>query len=78
MTDDIANMVSATAGFPADEGSKEALQTANLYLEMPVNPHSSEIETVLNEAHDNIMTGNMTIDEGIADMNEKVTAILGQ
>lgn len=78
MTDDIANMVSATAGFPADEGSKEALQTASLYLEMPVNPHSSEIETVLNEAHDNIMTGNMTIDEGIADMNEKVTAILGQ
>ncbi|MCD7907484.1 MAG: sugar ABC transporter substrate-binding protein [Clostridium sp.] len=78
MADDIANMVSATAGFPADEGSKEALQTASLYLEMPVNPHSSEIETVLNEAHDNIMTGNMTIDEGIADMNEKVTAILGQ
>lgn len=78
MTDDIASMVSATAGFPADENSREALQTANLYLEMPVNPHSSEIETVLNEAHDNIMTGNMTIDEGIADMNEKVTAILGQ
>lgn len=78
MTDDIVNMVSATEGFPADEGSKEALQTANLYLEMPVNPHSSEIETVLNEAHDNIMTGNSTIDEGIADMNEKVSAILGK
>ena len=45
---------------------------------MPVNAHSSEVEVVLNEAHDNIMTGNMTIDEGIADMNEKVSAILGQ
>lgn len=78
MTDDIAEMISSIDGYPADEGSKEALQTANLYLEMPVHEKSSEIETVLNEAHDNIMTGNMTIDEGIADMNEKVTAILGQ
>lgn len=78
MTDDIASMVAATDGYPADEGSKEALQTANLYLEMPVHQKSSEMEVVLNEAHDNIMTGNMTIDEGIADMNEKITAILGQ
>lgn len=78
MTDDIASMVAATEGYPADEGSKEALQTANLYLEMPVHQKSSEMEVVLNEAHDNIMTGNMTIDEGIADMNEKITAILGQ
>ena len=78
MTDDIATMVSSTEGFPEDEGSKEALQTSNLYLEMPVNAHSSEIETVLNEAHDNIMTGNMTVDEGIADMNEKVSAILAE
>ena len=36
------------------------------------------METVLNEAHDNIMTGNSTIDEGIADMNEKISAILAQ
>ena len=78
MTDDIATMVAGTDGYPADEGSKEALQTANLYLEMPVHQKSSEMEVVLNEAHDNIMTGNMTIDEGIADMNEKITAILGQ
>lgn len=78
MTDDIAGMISAMEGFPEDEGSKEALQTANLYLEMPVSNKSSEIEIVLNEAHDNIMTGNSTIDEGIADMNEKVGAVLAQ
>lgn len=78
MTDDIATMVAATDGYPTDEGSKEALQTANLYLEMPVHQKSSEMEVVLNEAHDNIMTGNMTIDEGIADMNEKISAILAQ
>ena len=43
-----------------------------------MSPNSSEIEIVLNEAHDNIMIGNSTIDEGIADMNEKISAILGQ
>ena len=78
MTDDIAGMISAMDGFPTDEGSTEALQTANLYLEMPVSNKSSEIEIVLNEAHDNIMTGNSTIDEGLADMNEKVGAVLAQ
>lgn len=78
MNDNIADMISAMEGFPEDEGSTEALQTANLYLEMPVSAKSSEIEIVLNEAHDNIMTGNSTIDEGIADMNDKVSAILAQ
>ena len=78
MTDDIANMVASTDGFPTGDGSKDALQTANLYLEMPVDPKSAEMEVVLNEAHDNIMTGNMTIDEGIADMDEKIGALIGQ
>lgn len=78
MTDDVVETVASIEGFPADETSKEALKTTDLYLEMPVDPKSSEIEIALNEAHDNIMTGNMTIDEGIADMNEKVSAILAQ
>ena len=75
----VADLVSATEGFPKDDDtSVEALNTANLYLEMPVNPKSSEIETALNEAHDNIMTGSMSVDDGIAQMNEKVSAIIGQ
>lgn len=78
MSDEIAAAIAAVEGYPADEASKEALQTSNLYLEMPTHAKSSEIEIVLNEAHDNIMTENMTIDEGIASMNEKVSAILGQ
>lgn len=78
MTDQVAELVSATEGFPADENSKEALNTSNLYLEMPVHGKNSEIEIILNEAHDAVMTGSMTVDDGIQDMNEKVTAILGQ
>lgn len=79
MNSTVADLVSGTDGFPKDDGtSVEALNTSNLYLEMPVNPKNSEIETVLNEAHDAIMTGGMSVDDGIVDMNEKVSAILAQ
>ena len=79
MTDEVANLVSATEGFPKDdETSVDALNTANLYLEMPVHPKSSEIETALNEAHDAIMTGSMSVDDGIAQMDEQVSAILAE
>ncbi|MDF2885982.1 MAG: transporter substrate-binding protein [Lacrimispora sp.] len=79
MNSTVADLVSSADGFPkADGTSVEALNTAKLYLEMPVNAKSSEIETVLNEAHDAIMTGSMTADDGIAQMNEKISAILGK
>lgn len=77
-TDAVVEAISGLEGFPTDDASAEALKTANTYLEMPVHEKSSEIETVLNEAHDNIMTEGVTIDEGIAEMTEGVKAILGQ
>ncbi len=76
-TDAVVEAISGMEGFPADDASAEALRTANTYLEMPVHPKSSEIETVLNEGHDNIMTEGSSIDEGIAEMTEGVQAILG-
>lgn len=79
MNSTVADLVSSADGFPKDDStSTEALNTSKLYLEMPVNEKNSEIETVLNEAHDAIMTGSMSVDDGIAEMNEKVSAILGQ
>lgn len=64
-------------GFPTDEASKEALSTTQVYLEMPMHDKAADIEGVLNEAHDGIMTGAMTIDEGIQKMNDEVSALLG-
>lgn len=78
MTDQVINTISSIEGYPADDSSKVALHTANTYLEMPVNEKSSEIETILNDAHDNIMTGNISIEDGIAEMNEQVSAVLGK
>lgn len=75
-TDDTVNTIAATEGFPDDANSKETLTTAAIYLEMPLSDKASEIETVLNTEHDAIMTGAQTVDEGIANMNEQVQAIL--
>ncbi|MCD8367649.1 MAG: sugar ABC transporter substrate-binding protein [Clostridiales bacterium] len=75
-TDDTVSIISATEGFPSDESSLEALNTVAVYLEMPLSSYASEIETILNTEHDAIMTGAETVEEGIANMNEQVQAIL--
>ncbi|MBR1670980.1 MAG: sugar ABC transporter substrate-binding protein [Butyrivibrio sp.] len=79
MTNDkIVDLIASMDGFPTDEASKEALVTSHTYLEMPANDKSSEIETVLNEQHDLIMNEEVSVDDGIAAMNEGVSAILAQ
>lgn len=75
-SEETSKIIASTEGFPEDENSLEALNTVAVYLEMPLSDKSSEIETVLNTEHDAIMTGAETIEEGIANMNEQVQAIL--
>lgn len=77
-TDAVLDAIASIEGFPTDENSKEALNTAQTYLEMPLHEKVADIEVVINQAHDNIMTGNCTIDEGIQAMNEGVAALLAE
>lgn len=74
-TDDVAEKIAALPGFPQDQGSKDALQAGKAYLEMAVNPNAAKIEVVLNRVHDALMTDNISIDDGIKDMNDGVKAI---
>lgn len=75
-TAEVIATISSFEGFPSDAASSEALMTAKTYLEMPINGKSAEIEVVLNDGHDYIMTGTKTVEEGIAYMNEEVGKIL--
>lgn len=75
--DEVVASIASIEGFPTDENSKEALKTAKTYLEMPLHEKSADIELILNEAHDNIMTSNVTIDEGLQDMTTRVKQVLG-
>ncbi len=78
MTDEVANIITSLEGFPADAESKEALNVSNLYLEVPYAENVSEINSVLDSYHGSIMSGEMTVDEGIAAMNDEVGKILGK
>ena len=74
-TEDVLATITATPGFPSDEASREALVTTKRFLEMPVSTLAPQIEVVLNRAHDAIMTDNMSIDDGIAEMNKGVSEL---
>jgi multiple sugar transport system substrate-binding protein len=65
----------STPGFPPDAASAEALTTTATYLEMPVNLKAAEYELVLDRVHDELMTDNISIDDGIAAMNAGVADI---
>jgi multiple sugar transport system substrate-binding protein len=78
MSDEVINTIAATPGFPSDANSKEALKVTKAYLEMPLHERSADIEIILNEVHDNIMTGNATVEQGIREMNDRVGKLLGR
>ncbi len=74
--DEINNIIASMEGFPQDQNSKDALSVSQLYLEMPLHDKSAEIEVVLNEYHDQIMTENMSIADGLAEMGRRVDEVL--
>lgn len=78
MTDEARSLITGLAGYPTDDASKEALNVSNLYLEVPYAPNVSEINSVLDSYHASIMSGELSIDDGIQKMNEEVSKILGQ
>jgi multiple sugar transport system substrate-binding protein len=78
MNQEVINTISSTPGFPTDANSKAALSVTKTYLEMPLHEKSADIEVVLNECHDGIMTKNTTVSAGITQMNERVGKILGR
>ena len=77
VSDAVATAMASADGFPTDDASKAALIPTAVSVEIPASEHSSEISTVLNEEHSLIMTRETTIEEGIAEMNERVAEILG-
>ncbi|MDE7202794.1 MAG: sugar ABC transporter substrate-binding protein [Lachnospiraceae bacterium] len=76
MTDEAMDIITGLSGFPTDDASKEALTVSNLYLEVPYAENVSEINSALDSYHGSIMSGEMSIDDGIAAMNEAVQAII--
>jgi len=78
MSPQVISTIASMPGFPTDANSREALNVYKTYLEMPLHERSADIELVLNEAHDAMMIKNISVQDGIRQMNERVGRVLGR
>ena len=72
VSENVAAALAAVPGFPEDENSKAALIPAYVGMEWPVVDKVNDIKTIINEVHTQIMTRELTAEEGIEEMNERV------
>ena len=75
VSEKVADAMSSVAGFPADENSKAALLPAAVAMEWPVADKVADIKTIVNEEHSMIMAREITPEEGIEEMNERVAEL---
>ncbi len=76
VSSEVADVLASVEGFPADENSKAALIPTQVSIEIGTHEKLAEIQTVLNEEHTMIMTGEIDVAEGIEEMNERVAEVL--
>jgi len=75
VSESVASAMSAVEGFPADDTSKGALLPAAVSMEWPVAEKVADIKTIVNEEHSMIMAREITPEEGIEEMNERVAEL---
>jgi multiple sugar transport system substrate-binding protein len=75
VSEDVAAVMSSVEGFPSDETSKGALLPSAVAMEWPVAEKVSDIKTIVNEEHSLIMAREVTPEEGIEEMNERVAEL---
>ncbi len=67
--------LAAIDGMP--EGIAEALQTKSISPDRPITDKVSEINQMLGEEHSLIMLGEISVDDGLAEMAERAAEIMG-
>jgi multiple sugar transport system substrate-binding protein len=68
----VMNAFFGVQGMPTDPVSKQAMQPSKVQLEMPVSDKSSDIDQILTEEHELVMTGEKSVDAGIKEMGHRV------
>ena len=67
-------VTSAFTALPSDELSVKTFQgEKKVVLEMPVSDDTADVSTILDEEHDLVMVGEKSVDDGIAEMENRVT-----
>jgi multiple sugar transport system substrate-binding protein len=67
----------ALPGVPQDAVAKKAFKPDQVVLEMPVTDKTADVDTILTEEHELIMTGEKSIDAGLAEMSKRVKNEVG-
>ena len=75
VSEDVAAVMASVDGFPTDDNSKAALLPASVAMEWPAGDQVPDIKTVVNEEHTMIMAREITPEEGIEEMNERVAEL---
>jgi len=75
VSEDVAEAMASVEGFPGDANSKAALIPSSVAMEWPVAEKVSDIKTIVNEEHSMIMAREVTPEEGIEEMNERVAEL---
>lgn len=75
LSDEVLNQIASLDGMP--EGLVEALQVKNIAPDRPIVPNVTEINTMLGQEHSLIMLGELSVDEGLAEMAERAAEIMG-
>lgn len=73
-TDKVMKALSEVKGMPADENSMAALKPGKVYPNLPYDQYGAQINQILTEENELIMTGSVSVDKGIADMTSRVAA----
>ena len=76
VSEEVADVMASVEGFPADDASKAALLPSSVAMEWPAGDKVPDIKTIVNEEHSLIMAREISIEEGIEEMNERVTEVL--
>ncbi|MFE4690480.1 ABC transporter substrate-binding protein [Streptomyces sp. NPDC056749] len=71
-SDKILDTFFSVDGMPADALSRRTMQPTTVQLEMPVSDKTSDIDQILKEEHEMIMSGEKSVDEGVKEMDKRV------
>jgi multiple sugar transport system substrate-binding protein len=75
VSEDVAAAMASVDGFPTDAGSKAALLPSYVAVEWPVVDNLTEIKPIVEETHTLIMTRELSVEEGIEEMNDRASEL---
>ena len=76
-SDAAINTIASAELFPEGDSNVEALKYVHYSFDRPLDPQIEEIRTVFNEVHEMIMIHSYSVDEGLAELTERVAEIKG-